>query len=110
MSDEDDLQQPEPTPKQKKEIAKWFLANAPPGEIHYIAKDIQSIIADEDTYHSAVSEAYPLYNKAHMISLELPNRTGDVLITTFGEIDETEYLDPRTCQVATVNHVKQSTI
>eukprot|EP00268_Persea_americana_P064034 TRINITY_DN8379_c0_g1_i11.p1 TRINITY_DN8379_c0_g1~~TRINITY_DN8379_c0_g1_i11.p1 ORF type:complete len:308 (+),score=54.63 TRINITY_DN8379_c0_g1_i11:152-1075(+) len=107
MSDEDDLQQPEPTPKQKKEIAKWFLANAPPGEIHYIAKDIQSIIADEDTYHSAVSEAYPLYNKAHMISLELPNRTGDVLITTFGEIDETEYLDPRTCQVATVNHVKQ---
>lgn len=40
--------------------------------------DIQSILADEDTYNAAVSEAYPLYNKAHMIALELPNRTGDV--------------------------------
>lgn len=30
-----------------------------------------------------------------------------VLITTFGEIDEIEYLDPRSYQVAIVNHVKQ---
>lgn len=26
------------TDKQKKEIAKWFLTNAPAGEINYVAK------------------------------------------------------------------------
>ncbi|XXG54319.1 hypothetical protein AAC387_Pa03g2231 [Persea americana] len=105
--EDDPQQQAELTSKQKQDIAKWFLTNSPPGEIHYIAKDIRSILSDEDAYNAAVSEAYPLYNKSHMICLELPNRTGDVLITAFGEIDEIEYLDPRTCQVATVNHVKQ---
>ncbi|KAF6174429.1 hypothetical protein GIB67_024451 [Kingdonia uniflora] len=30
-----------------------------------------------------------------------------VLITTFGEFSDTEYLDPRTAQVATIDHVKQ---
>ena len=41
--------------------------------------DIRSILSDEDAYNAAVSEAYPLYNKSHMICLELPNRTGDVI-------------------------------
>ncbi|KAG5541514.1 hypothetical protein RHGRI_021369 [Rhododendron griersonianum] len=45
--------------KQKKEIAKWFLLNAPAGEIQYVAKD------------------------------------------------ENEYIEPRTAQVARVDHVKQ---
>ncbi|XP_068659794.1 F-actin-capping protein subunit alpha [Aristolochia californica] len=104
----DDYPQPDLTIKQKKEIAKWFLTNAPSGEIQYIAKDIQSVLMDEHVYKMAVSEAFPLYNKAHMISLEMPNRTGDVLITPFGELDDIEYLDPRTCQVATIDHVKQA--
>lgn len=30
-----------------------------------------------------------------------------VLVTSFGELGENEYLDPRTAQVAIVDHVKQ---
>lgn len=30
-----------------------------------------------------------------------------VLVTSFSEISENEYLDPRTAQVAVVDHVKQ---
>lgn len=29
------------------------------------------------------------------------------MVTSFSEIDKNEYLDPRTAQVATVDHVKQ---
>ncbi|PIA44419.1 hypothetical protein AQUCO_01700188v1 [Aquilegia coerulea] len=93
--------------KQKIEIAKWFLTNSPPGEIQYVAKDVRSVLTDEHLYNMAVSEAFPIYNKTHIISLELPDKSGDVLITTYGELNETEYLDPRTAQVATVDHVKQ---
>ncbi|XP_054815891.1 F-actin-capping protein subunit alpha isoform X2 [Prosopis cineraria] len=93
--------------KQKIEIAKWFLLNSPPGEIQYVAKDVKSILNDDDVYREAALEAFSLYNKSHMISLEMPDRSGDVLVTTFGELEENAYLDPRTTQVAIVDHVKQ---
>ncbi|XP_020267115.1 F-actin-capping protein subunit alpha isoform X2 [Asparagus officinalis] len=93
--------------KQKKEIAKWFLANAPAGEIQYVAKDVRSILGDDEIYEMAAEEAFPPYNKAHLITLELPDRSGDIIISTFGEVDMCNYLDPRTAQVATVDHVKQ---
>nr|CAB3458937.1 unnamed protein product [Digitaria exilis] len=76
---------------QKREIAVWFLSNAPAGEIHY----------------AAAAEAFPEYNKAHLVSLELPDRSGDIIISTYGELDKNNYLDPRTAQVTTVDHIKQ---
>ncbi|KAJ8510262.1 hypothetical protein OPV22_000696 [Ensete ventricosum] len=93
--------------KQKAEIAKWFLANAPAGEIQYVAKDVRSILGDDKIYEMAAAEAFPLHNKAHLLALEMPDRSGDVLITTYGELDRNNYFDPRTAQVATVDHVKQ---
>ena len=38
--EDDTQQQAELTSKQKQDIAKWFLTNSPPGEIHYIAKGL----------------------------------------------------------------------
>ncbi|XP_043708083.1 F-actin-capping protein subunit alpha [Telopea speciosissima] len=107
MADEESQELSE---KQKKEIAKWFLVNSPAGEIQYVAKDIRSILKDENVYKMAVSEAFPLYNKAHLISLEMSNRSGEVLVTSFGELSDNEYLDPRTAQVAMVDHIKQTCI
>ncbi|KAG5541558.1 hypothetical protein RHGRI_021408 [Rhododendron griersonianum] len=93
--------------KQKKEIAKWFLLNAPAGEIQYVAKDIRSVLDDDNVYNAAASEAFPSHNKSHLLSLKLPGKSEDVLITSFGEINENEYIEPRTAQVARVDHVKQ---
>ncbi|KAL7235239.1 hypothetical protein ACSBR1_018681 [Camellia fascicularis] len=107
MAEEDETQGSELSDKQKREIAKWFLLNSPAGEIQYVARDVRSVLNDENVYNTAVSEAFPLYNKSHLICLKMPDRSGDVLITPFSEINENEYLDPRTAQVARVDHVKQ---
>ncbi|KAL1833474.1 hypothetical protein ACET3Z_003125 [Daucus carota] len=104
MADEEEN---EISDEQKIEIAKWFLLNSPPGEIQYVAKDVKAILGDDSVYESAALEAFPLYNKAHLISLQFPNRSGDVLITSYSEINANEYLDPRTAQVAKVDHIKQ---
>ncbi|KAG6474828.1 hypothetical protein ZIOFF_064043 [Zingiber officinale] len=93
--------------KQKAEIARWFLTSAPAGEIQYVAKDVRSILGDDKIYELAAAEAFPVYNKTHFIALQMPDRSGDVLITTYGELDKNNYLDPRTAQVATVDHAKQ---
>lgn len=104
MADEEEA---ELSDTQKNEIAKWFLLNSPPGEIQYVAKDVKAILDDDELYEKAAAEAFPLYNKSHMISLELPGRTGDVIISSFGELGKNEFLDPRTAQVAIIDHVKQ---
>ncbi|KAK4491103.1 hypothetical protein RD792_001825 [Penstemon davidsonii] len=106
MSDDDETAS-HLTDKQKIEITKWFLLNSPAGEIQYVAKDIRAILKNEMVYRTAAAEAFPLYNKSHMICLEFPDRSGEVMVTTFNEIVENEYLDPRTAQVAMVDHVKQ---
>ncbi|WVY94387.1 hypothetical protein V8G54_033475 [Vigna mungo] len=93
--------------KHKVEIAKWFLLNSPPGEIKYVAKDVKSILNNDDLYNEAASEAFPIYNKSHSISLQMANRSGDVLVTSFGELEGNAFLEPRTAQVAIVDHVKQ---
>lgn len=69
--------------------------------------NIQAVLKDDNLYNLAALEAFPLYNKSHMICLEIPGGVGDVLITSSGELSETEYLDPRTAQVAIIDHVKQ---
>ncbi|CAJ1960802.1 unnamed protein product [Sphenostylis stenocarpa] len=93
--------------KHKVEIAKWFLLNSPPGEIQYVAKDVKSILSSDDLYNEAASEAFPFYNKSHLISLQMANRSGDVLVTSFGELEGNAFLEPRTAQVAIVDHIKQ---
>ncbi|KAL8553940.1 hypothetical protein ACS0TY_002265 [Phlomoides rotata] len=106
MSDEEETAS-QLTDKQKIEIAKWFLLNSPAGEIQYVAKDMSSVLKNERLYRTAAAEAFPVYNKSHMICLELPDRSGEVMVTSFSEVDKDEYLDPRTAQVAIVDHVKQ---
>ncbi|XP_022870412.1 F-actin-capping protein subunit alpha isoform X2 [Olea europaea var. sylvestris] len=75
MSDEEESQL---TDKEKIEIAKWFLLNSPVGEIQYVAKDVKEVLKDERVYRIAAAEAFPLYNKSHMICLEFPDRSGEV--------------------------------
>ncbi|KAJ4753580.1 F-actin-capping protein subunit alpha-2 [Rhynchospora pubera] len=107
MAECSDEAQAELSDKEKKDIAVWFLSNAPVGEISYVAKDIRALIGDDKLYDMAASEAFPRHNKAHLLILELPDRSGDVIITGHGEIGKNQYLEPRTAQVATVDHIKQ---
>ncbi|KAK8689096.1 hypothetical protein V6N13_087823 [Hibiscus sabdariffa] len=93
--------------QQKKGIAKWFLINAPAGEIQYVAKDLKSVLKDDDVYNEAAAVAFPIYNKSHLIYLKMPGGYGDVLVTSYGELQDNEYLDPKTAQVVIVDHVKQ---
>ncbi|KAL2941038.1 F-actin-capping protein subunit alpha [Bienertia sinuspersici] len=108
MADEDSSEAEQLSDMQKIEIAKWFLLNSPAGEIQYVSKDLKTILKDDNVHNLAALEAFPEYNKSHMICLELPDRSGDVIITSFSEVAENEYLDPRTAQVAIVDHVKQA--
>ncbi|XP_024543271.1 F-actin-capping protein subunit alpha isoform X2 [Selaginella moellendorffii] len=95
------------TDDHKAGIAKWFLLRSPPGQIQQVAKDVQKILMSDKLYQQAASEAFPIYNMEQMICLELPDGSGQVLVSNCGALDSTHYLDLRTAQVATVDHIKQ---
>jgi hypothetical protein len=40
--------------------------------------DIRTLIGDDRLYNIAASEAFPRHNKAHLLTFELPDRSGDV--------------------------------
>lgn len=40
--------------------------------------DLKSVLNDVDVYNEAAMEAFPIYNKSHMICLEMPCGAGDV--------------------------------
>lgn len=51
MAEEDETDEPEALGNdQKKEIANWFLTNAPSGEIQYIAKGL-SVNSEDLSFH-----------------------------------------------------------
>uniref|UniRef100_A0A0D9WXY0 F-actin-capping protein subunit alpha n=1 Tax=Leersia perrieri TaxID=77586 RepID=A0A0D9WXY0_9ORYZ len=89
--------------RQKREIAVCLISPFRRG-----CADVRALLEDDAVYEAAAAEAFPEYNKAHLVSLELPDRSGDIIITTYGELDKNNYLDPRTAQVATVDHIKQN--
>ncbi|MCO5579927.1 hypothetical protein L7F22_033794 [Adiantum nelumboides] len=93
--------------EQKIAMATWFLLNSPPGEIHYVAKDLQGVLSNEAIYQAAAHQAFPLYNKEQMLSIEMSDGSGQVLVSQYGEMDLNHFIDLRTAQVATVDHVKQ---
>lgn len=93
--------------EEKIELGKWFLSLSPPDEISVVAEDLKIVLGDDSIFDIAASKAYPVYNRQYMVPLELPDGSGKVLVAEFGEIDAVHYLDPRTAQVATVDHVKQ---
>lgn len=51
---------------------KWI------GFFAWLFADLLSVLSDENVYNEAASEAFPLYNKSHMICLDMPGTTGDV--------------------------------
>ncbi|KAL5659633.1 hypothetical protein ACJX0J_032796, partial [Zea mays] len=69
---------------------------------------VRALLGNDAVYEAAAAEAFPEYNKARLVSIELPDRSGDIIISTYGEIDKNNYLDPRTAQVATIDHMKQT--
>ena len=62
MADEkDELQETELSYDQKKEIAKWFLLNAPAGEINYVAKGTQLHTWGEYVFFWCVSNSTEMW-------------------------------------------------
>jgi len=87
------------------QICNGFLLAAPPGELNEVVQDVRCLLNNDELLNRNASETFRTYNTTQMIQV----RHGDheVIISKFGEVGPSEYLDPIAKQVVSFDHIKQ---
>jgi len=93
---------------EKVQIATGFLLCAPPGEFNEVVTDVAFLVGNAGLLNQHFASTAQEWNTEQMIAADVPNKDYKVLITKFGEVSPTKYLDPRGKQIVTIDHVKQT--
>ncbi|KAF9408922.1 F-actin-capping protein subunit alpha-1 [Podila epigama] len=88
------------TNEEKIKIASSFLKAAPP--------DVRALVADDELLEGGILPALEAYNTEELATIEVPGITGKVIVSKYGQIDTERFLDPKTGQVFTVDHFRQT--
>jgi len=89
------------------EIANNFLLNSPPGEFMEVVTDVRALLPKESLINESAPRTFREYNTEQMVQVESPGNQHKVLITKYGEVSDSEYLDPKGNQVIHYDHIKQ---
>jgi len=89
------------------QICSNFMKSAPPGELPEVVHDVKTLVEDPAILDDAMPAVFREYANAQMVQVESPGHSHKVLLTTFGEISDGEYLDPAGGQVISYNHLSQ---
>jgi capping protein alpha len=71
-----------------------------------ITTDVRTLLRNDELINSIAPAAFRDYNTEQMIVVDSPK--GKVLISKFGEVSPSEYLDHANNQVVTYDHIKQA--
>jgi len=97
---------PQATPAQKLNIAQYFIASSPVGEVDEVLTDVKKLVADGSVLtEEALLTILREYNTDQMTSAPLPGGAGNLLVTKYGQVGPDQYLDPSTGKVWTFNHL-----
>eukprot|EP00697_Spironema_sp_BW2_P012114 gnl/Spiro4/28181_TR13939_c0_g1_i1.p1 gnl/Spiro4/28181_TR13939_c0_g1~~gnl/Spiro4/28181_TR13939_c0_g1_i1.p1 ORF type:complete len:320 (+),score=65.00 gnl/Spiro4/28181_TR13939_c0_g1_i1:111-962(+) len=91
-------------------IVRHFVLSSPPGELNAVLEDIRRLTNNPPGLDAVLPGILREYNNEQMTPVEVPGTDYKALITQFGELDTTHYLDPRSNEVLSIDHVRQSVI
>eukprot|EP01088_Endostelium_zonatum_P007231 TRINITY_DN19435_c0_g1_i1.p1 TRINITY_DN19435_c0_g1~~TRINITY_DN19435_c0_g1_i1.p1 ORF type:complete len:289 (-),score=71.67 TRINITY_DN19435_c0_g1_i1:72-938(-) len=89
------------------EIVTGFLLNSPPGEFIEVVTDVRGLLPNDSLLNSSAPATFRAYNTDQYLEVQAPGASHKVLITSEGEINNNEYLDPRGNQVIQFDHIRQ---
>jgi len=103
----DEGESAEPTAEQKINIAQYFIASSPTGEVDDVIKDVKKLVNDDVTLNSAtLAKILKDYNIEQMVAAKDPDGNS-VLVTAHGQIADDLFLDPATGRVLRFDHLKR---
>eukprot|EP01135_Chromosphaera_perkinsii_P008083 Nk52_evm1s1128 gene=Nk52_evmTU1s1128 len=90
---------------EKVKIAKGFIEDAPPGEFNEVYNDVKVLFDDDELLNSECQDAFGKHNKEQFLPVKLDGQLHKVLVTEAGEVEGNKYLDPRSKQKFTFEHL-----
>lgn len=87
------------------QICNNFLLSSPPGEFMEVVTDVRGLLYDDSLINDTAPAIFREYNTDQMLSVK--NGDHQVLITKYGEISDSEYLDPTSKQIVGFDHIRQ---
>ena len=98
----------EPSDVERLQIAQHFMLNAPPGQFKDVTIDVKKLLPDnlmDEPLEMGIARAYNLKNNKIVKS---PSGAS-VVVCSFGELDDTHYLDPTDGNTFSVDHITLET-
>lgn len=68
--------------------------------------DVRELVGNDELLNEGALDIFHTYNIEQLISVDVPDQPHKAILCKYGEIDEHNYLDPRTNLILTVNHAK----
>jgi len=93
--------------EEKMRIASEYLMNAPPGEFNDVFNDIRVLINNDQLLQRGVANAFQEYNTEQFQPVDMPGQSYKVIVSKHGQIDSSHYLDPRSNQIFSFDHMRQ---
>jgi len=91
----------------KIKISGQYLLYSPPGEFNDVFNDIRVLINNDTLLQKGILPYFEQYNTEQFAPVDLPGQSHKVIICKAGQIDSTHYVDPRSNQVFTFDHMRQ---
>lgn len=89
------------------QIANGFILQAPPGEFNEVVTDVRGLLQNDALLNKSALDTFRKYNTDQMIQVGDRNQH---LITKYGEVNPSEYVDGRAGVVLVFDHIKQQVL
>jgi len=89
------------------QICNGFLLSSPPGELMEVVTDVRGLLGNDAILNDSAPATFREYNTEQMLQVKSPNGGHQVLISKYGEISPSEYLDPKGGCVVFFDHIRQ---
>lgn len=105
MESEDNSDEQQDEGRNAAQMVSSFLLHAPPGEFPEVLDDVKGIVRDEQLVNEQVAKVLPKYNKTQLTPIKLEGSEYSIILSTFNEIGEGRFVDPRAKKSFVYNHM-----